>query len=129
MLAAEGGHSQITEQLLAKGADVRARDSEGRTALLLGSMNHFAQEELLKLLLAKGADVNVTDNHGNTALMLAASGGALQVIGTLLAAGANVNARNKDGWTALRYARESKEANEGTGKLITKLLQKAGAKD
>jgi ankyrin repeat protein len=129
LAAEEGGHAQIAELLLAKGADLRARDTEGRTALLLGSSDHFAQDELLKLLLAKGADVNEIDNHGNTALMLAASADAFQVIETLLAAGANVNARNKDGWTALRFTRESKEANEESGKMVVKLLQKAGAKD
>ena len=129
LLAAEGGHSQITAQLLAKGADVSARDSEGRTALLLGSMAHWAQDELLKLLLAKGADINAIDNHENTALMLAAAAGAFQVIETLLGAGANVNAKNKDGGTALRIARESKDASEESGKLIIRLLQKAGAKE
>jgi ankyrin repeat protein len=129
LIAAEEGHTQITKQLLAKGADVRARDTGGRTALLLGSMNHFAQDDLLKLLLAGGADINATDNHGNTALMLAASGGAFQIIETLLAAGSNVNAKNKEGWTALRCARESKEANEGSGREVLRLLLKAGAKE
>ena len=129
MFAADGGHTQIAAQLLAKGADVRARDAEGRTALLLGSMDHYAQDELVKLLLAKGAEANATDNQGNTALMLAARAGAFQILGSLIASGTNVNARNKDGWTALRFARESKESSEDSRALIIKLLTGAGAKE
>jgi ankyrin repeat protein len=129
MFAAENGHTQIAEQLVAKGADVSARDAEGRTALILGSMSHFAQDELVKLLMAKGADANATDNQGNTALMLAAQAGAFQVIGSLIASGANVNAKNKEGWTALRFARESKEASEYSRPEIIKQLTKAGARE
>jgi len=129
MLAAEGGHTRVAEELLAKGADVRARDAEGKTPLLLASGGYFAQGELVKLLLAKGAEVNAADNQGNTALMLAARAGAFQVIEPLLAGGANVNAKNKEGWTALRLVRESKEAGSYGRVEIVELLRKAGAKE
>jgi ankyrin repeat protein len=129
MITAAEGHKQIAEQLVAKGADVNARDLEGRTALILGSMSHYAQEELVKLLLAKGADVNATDNEGNTSLMLAAKAGAFQVIGSLIAAGANVNAKNKEGWSALKFARESKDTEAYARAEIVKQLAKAGAKE
>ena len=129
MIAAEDGHTQIAEQLLAAGADFNARDVEGRTALLLASMIVFAQDELVKLLLAKGADVNAVDNQGNTALMLAANAGEFQIVDSLINGGANVNARNKEGRTALRLARESKSAAEPSRAEILKSLTKAGAKE
>src|SRR5207244_10205152 len=126
---AEGGHTQIAEQLLAAGAEFNSRDVEGRTALLLASMSTLAQDELVKLLLAKGADVNAVDNKGNTALMLAANAGEFQIVGSLIDGGANVNAKNKEGWTALRFARESKRPGETSRAEILKRLTKAGAKE
>src|SRR5207244_12498741 len=95
MIAADGGHTQIAEQLLAAGADFKARDAEGRTALLLASMSTLAQDELVKLLLAKGADVNAVADQGNTDLMLAANARESQIVASLMDGSAEVNASNQ----------------------------------
>ena len=68
--AAFGGHKEIVELLIAKGADVNAKGSSGWTPL------HFAANggymEVTKLLIAKGVDVNAIivsgRNQGKTPL-------------------------------------------------------------
>jgi ankyrin repeat protein len=59
-------HLKVVSLLLAQGADINARDKQGRTALI-----HAAREgdsEMVKLLLEKGADPLIKDNNGDTAL-------------------------------------------------------------
>jgi cytohesin len=109
LLLAADSSAGIPEILLAHGADLQARDLEGRTPLLVACNSDHAQEDTVHLLLAKGAEANARDKSGNTALILAARWGAFQVIETLARGGVDVNAKNNEGWTALRQARESKE--------------------
>lgn len=64
-----GPHLTILCTLLAHGADINARDSNGRTALMNNAIsgNYWAA----RLLLQGGADVNARDKNGSTALTLA----------------------------------------------------------
>jgi len=59
------GHKEVVELLIAKGADVNAKDKYGKIPL------HRAcecEKEIAELLLDKGADVNAKDNDGETPL-------------------------------------------------------------
>lgn len=90
--------------LVARGARVKARDNEGRSALL-SCQNSAA----LKTLLAYGADINAADNRGTTALMESAQQGYGEGGVTsdpdwaraLLRHGADPNRRDHKGRTAL----------------------------
>ena len=52
--------------LLAKGADVNARDNRGKSVLAIAS--HVGNTEAVRMLLAKGADISSKDQDGYTAL-------------------------------------------------------------
>ena len=59
----EEGYSETWEQLLAIGADVNAKDRNGKTPLML---TH--DSEIAKMLIEHGADINAKDNQGKTVL-------------------------------------------------------------
>ena len=67
--ALENGHKDVVQWLLDAGADVNAKDTWGRTALMKASLN--GHKDIVQLLIEAGADVNVKDNDGRTALMCA----------------------------------------------------------
>ncbi len=73
--AATRGDAVAVEALLAKGADVNAKDNNGWSALMMastgGNIPAFRAGclDAVRALLAKGADVNAKDNGGATALM------------------------------------------------------------
>jgi hypothetical protein len=75
--AAEKGDVAKVHELLAKGADVNAKDENGVTALMIGAEKGHA--EIVQGLLEAGADVKAQDNHGATAAMLAEKNGYTDV--------------------------------------------------
>lgn len=108
-LAAFFGHIKLTELLLSRGADVRARsrNSNGNTPLhaaLAGNHSFVAG-----LLLGAGSDVNATDAAGWQPLHLAAANNNLDAMRTLIAQGAEVNAPNADGKTPLSLVQEKNQ--------------------
>ena len=63
----ENSSPEVVKVLLAGGADVNARDSEGRMALMLAAEKN-SNPEVVKVLLAGGADVCAVDKWGNNAV-------------------------------------------------------------
>jgi ankyrin repeat protein len=101
--AVSKGDTPTTRALLAKGADVQARDANGRTALMYAAEN--GDPTTVQTLLTYGADVNARDWQGWTALIYAAENGDITTVQTLLAHKAHVNAKSEgSGWTPLMSA-------------------------
>ena len=101
--AAEKGNLAKVERLIAKGADVNAKDTKfGATPLhWVAKKGHTAVAELL---IAKGADVNAKLETGHTPLYSAAFHGYTAIAELLIANGADVNAKLKTGYTPLHPA-------------------------
>ena len=108
--AAEEGHVEIIEKLLAEGANINALAANhyGRTALQAATER--GHMEVVEKLLAEGADVNALagNSYGRTALQAAAQGAHVEVLEKLLAEGADINASAGNHWgrTALQAAAE-----------------------
>ena len=105
LMEASAKNSSAVGQLLAKGADVNARDKFGWTALMYATDSVTKDSaDVVGQLLAKGAHVNVRNKDGMTALMYASWEGNAKVVKQLLAHGADVTMEDMDGWAALEYA-------------------------
>ena len=88
--AARRGDLSRVETLLDQGADVKAKDNEGVTALMTAALE--GHSAVVNTLLQRGADVNAKTKEGNTALCEAAWGGHAGIVQALLDEGAYVNA-------------------------------------
>ncbi len=90
-----GGATRVAD-LIAKGANVNARNEAGETPLHLAQTRRIAE-----LLLAKGADHRLKNDDF---LMTPIFNASLEVVELLISRGANVNAKAKDGITPLGWA-------------------------
>jgi len=100
-------NKDVAELLLAKGADVNARDNRHFTPLHTAAGGFINRKDVVEVLLAHGADVNARDEMGMTPLYLMAITGQTRKMELLLAYGADVNAAAHDGTTPLHEAAAS----------------------
>ncbi|XP_033210213.1 putative ankyrin repeat protein RF_0381 [Belonocnema kinseyi] len=91
----------IIEILLKKGADVSARDSEGKTALHYAVAIKDFRIEIIRCLLDHGADVNALSTNNATPIFYAENE---KIVWWLLNRGANVNHECKKSYTLLYKA-------------------------
>ncbi|MGE0447572.1 MAG: ankyrin repeat domain-containing protein [Vicinamibacterales bacterium] len=100
--AVRAGDAAAVRQLLAKKADVNAKQPDGATAL------HWAAErdrtDLVDALLRAGALPDAVNDYGVTPIMLAAANGSDAAIERLIAGGADANAALPTGETVLMTA-------------------------
>ena len=139
-IALEQGKLDLAKLLIAKGADVNAKnlDSGGKPVkvfrpkegggvktislpenMLLMVASNRGNLEAVKLLLESGANVNAKNCQGQTALMSAAETGRVDALDFLLAQGADIQTEDANGKTALVYA-----AGRGTLETVHYLLSK-----
>ena len=88
---------EASELLIARGADVHAKNKYGTTPLHYAAWDNA--HEVAELLIARGANVNAKDRDGWTPLHITARENAREAAELLITRGANVNAKNKQGET------------------------------
>lgn len=89
--ALERGDAGAVRELLARGADVDARDRYGQTGLMRAA--HAGHREVAAALVEHGADLDVTAKYGLSALMLAVVAGHAEIARLLARAGADLSLR------------------------------------
>jgi ankyrin repeat protein len=91
-------------ELISRGVDIDARDTAGRTALLIAT--HGNRIEIARLLIEAGADVNAKDRIADSPYLYAGARGHLDILKMTLAHGADLKSTNRYGGTALIPASE-----------------------
>jgi len=123
--AAHAGNIDAVKKLLKKGANVNARDKNGKVPLAMFTDNYTpGLSEIATLLIKRGAKVNVQDNLGWTPLHRAANNAVATVCRTLILAGADTTIKDKNGSTAHDRAHWS----EWTRRIMNKALREREAK-
>lgn len=78
LLAAKNGYDKILNELIKAGADINAKNKEGKNALIIAAKNSAYREdktkcdymETIRILISKIQNINEKDNDGNTALSI-----------------------------------------------------------
>ena len=92
---------ETVKLLIAKGADVNAKEEDGKTPLYY-AVHWRSAPSLVELLIDKGADVNENYGNGKTPLHHAAFRGHNAIVRLLIDKGADVNVQMDDGSTTAR---------------------------
>jgi len=130
-IAAAAYETGIAEQLVARGANVRASNRRGAEPLhyaadgIPGSdaWNPSAQSATIAYLIQAGANPNAKDNNGVAPLHRAVRTRCAAAVRVLLVSGADAMGRNKRGSTPLHLALEN-TGRGGTGSAAAREEQK-----
>lgn len=114
------GNNQEVNRLIELGADIKAKDNDGRGLLHWAAI--YGHLHTLKMLQEKGLDINATTNHHSTPLHNAAWNGQSEIVAHLLGAGVNANLKTTTGETPLHFAAWSGHVE------VIKILIRGGAK-
>lgn len=118
--ACNGGHAELAELLINRGANIEHRDKKGLTPLALAASGGF--DKVVKILLNHKAQIEAqSERTKDTPLSLACSGGRQEVAEILLEHNANKEHRNVSDYTPLSLAASGGYVN------IIKLLLHFGA--
>jgi ankyrin repeat protein len=142
-IAAAAYRRDIAAELVARGADPRAKNRRGAEPLHSASVgmpgarnwNPDAQAEIIEYLIEIGADPNATDMSGVAALHRAVRTRCAEAVKALLAGGADPLRANRNGSTPMQLALQttgrggtgSPEAREQQRQIIL-LLRQHGAR-
>jgi hypothetical protein len=103
LLAPEGDVLKILELLLGAGANVKAKDKNGQTALMHAVRNE--ENHVVRRLSREKEALNLVNHWGQTALIVAAQEANLTAVQILLKAGANTHPVDQNGRSALDHAK------------------------
>ncbi len=112
MKAAYSGNKDAARRLLNVGANVNARDNEGKTPLMYTTFRWQykytgTNKAMAEYLLGAGAEVNARDRYGRTPLMYASGTQAADVVSLIelfISNGADLAIRDNDGQSPLMKA-------------------------
>ena len=116
ILAARADLTESIKLLLAKGAQVNAKDRWGNSPLTSAFDSHYYAHSdsthhpalsTIKTLLTAGADIQTGNSVGIPVLMLAARTNSVEALKMLLEAGAQISATDQKGRTVLMYEKWS----------------------
>ena len=119
MMASHSGAIELVRDLIQRGAELEARDTDGYTALMYAA--NMGRENVVEELLQAGAKVNATDNQRSTPVMFAAQHDHVGVVEKMIAAGADLSLRGDHGLTALGFAKQNRH------RKTRRILEQAGA--
>jgi Ankyrin repeats (many copies) len=130
-IAAAAYQIRVAEELIAKGADIRARNRRGAEPLHyaadggpgLPAWNPGAQAKIIGKLIQAGADPNAVDKSGVAPLHRAVRNRCAAAVKALLDSGANPHAPNGNGSTPLLLATQN-TGRGGSGSAEAKAQQK-----
>jgi len=126
MEAASFGVTDITNLLIAKGANVNARAKNGTDALSLAAEN--GRQEVIALLADHGANLNRLGSQGMTPLMWASLFGHLEAVKMLAQKGAKINLQSEPYRMAALSSASSPVDEKGSDHLgVVKYLLEHGA--
>lgn len=97
--AVAAGESKPVIDLIARHADLEARNDRQQTPLLIAT--HANTIEIARLLIEAGADVNAKDDMQDSAYLYAGASGFNEILKLTLAHGADLKSYNRYGGTAL----------------------------
>lgn len=115
-----GGHLEVLEILIQRGADLTGTDPAGNPPLMLAVEQK--NQQLVTMLLKGGADPNTPNRKGVRPFLAAAATGQTSLLDPLLEYGAQVDVVNHEGATALMIATANGHAD-----TVARLIQ-AGSK-
>lgn len=129
-IAAAAYQTRIAEELVAKGANVRARNRRGAEPIHYAAdgapespgWDPDAQYATVEFLIAAGADPNSEDKSGVAPLHRAVRTRSTAAVRALLANGADVRRRNKSGSTPLHLAIQN-TGRGGSGSAASRVEQ------
>lgn len=121
-MAAIGGHKELVDLLLKRGADVNALSPNSEYGSALHAAAYEGHMEVVKLLLASSANLNYYHPKYGTPLQAAVSEGHRDIVELLIDRGAKVNGKGAIYGTALQSA-----AHRGFDEIVEILMEK-GAK-
>jgi ankyrin repeat protein len=141
-MAAAAHQTRIVDELIAKGADVRARNRRGAEPLHyavdggpgLSASEQKAQAKIIARLIRAGADPNAVDKSGVAPLHRAVRNRCAAAVKALIDGGADPSTPNRNGSTPMRLATQntgksgsgSTEAKAQQNKIL-RLLEEHGA--
>ena len=100
--ACENGYLPIVDYLISKGANIEAKDKEGKTPLHYACSNNHSL--IVGYLISKGANIEAMDENGRTPLHHASYSSKIDIVKFLISKGAIKKAKDKFGYTPYNLA-------------------------